>query len=126
MIRLLMIVSGAFEVAFGASALLTPNMVVDALGRRAAYRRCFSFASSARRLWRLASPLCFARDAPATSGGLAMAYGLALYNVLAVALITWTASSGAGSASLWAAGLFHALIGALFVYALAVNEKSPG
>ena len=58
MIRLLMIVSGAFEAAFGASALLTPNMVVDALGTGSGLSAVFVARSSARRLRRLASPPC--------------------------------------------------------------------
>jgi hypothetical protein len=51
-------------------------------------------------------------------GGLAAAYGLGLYNVLAAGFILWTAV-GFGGAALWSAGLVHAAIGALFVYALA-------
>jgi hypothetical protein len=59
-----------------------------------------------------------------TKGGLAAAYGLALYNVLAACLILWTAAvAGLGGAALWGAGLFHALIGVLFVYALATGAE---
>ena len=126
MLRLLMIVSGAFEAAFGASALLTPNMVIDALGTGSGLSAVFFARILGAATLALGVSALLARDSLATSGGLAVAYGLTLYNVLAGALIIWTASSGAGSASLWAAGLFHALIGALFVYALAVNGKSPG
>jgi hypothetical protein len=58
-----------------------------------------------------------ARDQTATPGGLAAAYGLTLYNVLAACVILWTATS-LGGAALWGTGLIHALIGALFVLAL--------
>jgi hypothetical protein len=65
-----------------------------------------------------------ARDQVESKGGLAAAYGLALYNVLAAALILWTvAVIGLGDAALWGAGLFHAAIGLLFVYALAVARR---
>jgi hypothetical protein len=51
---------------------------------------------------------------------LAAAYGLALYNVLAAALILCTvAVIGLGDAALLGAGLSHASIRLLFVYALA-------
>ena len=60
-----------------------------------------------------------ARDHVDAKGGLAAAYGLALYNVLAGALILWSSAViGLGGAMLWGAGLFHALVGLLFVYAL--------
>jgi hypothetical protein len=55
---------------------------------------------------------------------LAAACGLALYNVLAGALILWTAAvAGLGGAALWSAGLFHAAIGVLLVYGLAVERR---
>jgi hypothetical protein len=55
---------------------------------------------------------------------LAAAYGLALYNVLAAALILWTAwVVGLGGAALLGAGLFHALIGGLFAYALSIVPR---
>jgi hypothetical protein len=45
--------------------------------------------------------------------------------VLAGALILWTAwVVGLGGATLSSAGLFHALIGILFVYALATGSRS--
>jgi hypothetical protein len=44
--------------------------------------------------------------------------------VLAAALILWTvAVIGLGDAALWGAGLLHALIGLLFVYALAIAPR---
>jgi hypothetical protein len=60
------------------------------------------------------------RDYVQTKGGLAAVYELALYNVLAAALILCTvAVIGLGDAALLGAGLSHASIGLLFVYALA-------
>jgi len=121
MLRLLMIVSGGVEAAFGASILIVPIVVVGVLlGTEAspsavALARLLGAATLA-----LGVAALLARNALRTEGGLAAAHGLALYNVLAACLILWTASvAGLGGTALWAAGLFHAAIGALFVYALA-------
>ena len=121
MLRLLMIVSGGVEAAFGASILIVPIVVAGVLlGTEAspsavALARLLGAATLA-----LGVAALLARNALRTEGGLAAAHGLALYNVLAACLILWTASvAGLGGTALWGAGLFHAAIGALFVYALA-------
>lgn len=68
----------------------------------------------------LGAAALLARDEVNTKGGIAAAFGLALYNVLAACFILWTAAiDHSGGAALWGAGLIHAVIGALFVYALA-------
>ena len=119
MLRILMIVSGGFEAAFGASAILATPMLIGALGREGGasalfFARVFGAATLA-----LGIAALLARNALAMQGGLAAAYGLALYNVLAAGLILWTvAVAGLGGGALWGAGLFHALMGALFVFAL--------
>ena len=64
-----------------------------------------------------------ARNELQTHGGLAAAYGLTLYNVLAAIVILWTAAE-LGGASLWATGIIHAVIGTLFVSALARRVPS--
>jgi hypothetical protein len=67
----------------------------------------------------LGAAALLARDQLASQGGLAAAYGLTLYNVLAGAVILWVAAAGSlGGLALWAAGLIHAALGALFVLAL--------
>ena len=126
MLRLLMIVSGGVEAAFGASALIVPDVVIGVLlGTEAdasavALARLLGAATLALGLAAL-----MARDHLKTPGGLAAAYGLALYNVLAACLILWTASvDGLGGAALWGAGAFHAAMGALFVYALAASRST--
>jgi hypothetical protein len=54
--------------------------------------------------------------------GLAAAYGLALYNVLAACVILGTAASTTlGGGGLWGAGLVHAVFSVLFVYALVAS-----
>ena len=124
MLRLLMIVSGAFEALFGASAILATHTLIGALGTEAGTSAVFFARVLGAATLALGIAALLARDQLATKGGLAAAYGLTLYNVLAAGLILWTAAvAGLGGAALWGAGLFHALIGVLFVYALATGAE---
>jgi hypothetical protein len=121
MLRLLMIVSGAFEALFGISALLAPGQLIAALGTESNDGAVFLARILGAATLGIGIAALLARDHVDTKGGLAAAYGLALYNVLAAALILWgTAAIGLGGAMLWGAGLYHALMGVLFVYALAM------
>src|SRR5262245_56479178 len=121
MLRLLMIVSGTFEALFGLSALIAPE-----IGRLARNRSecCFLLpcAHSRRRDFGVGAAL-LARNDLNSKGGLAATHGLGLYNVLAAGFILWTAV-GLGGAALWSTGLVHAVIGALFVYALAGRAQA--
>lgn len=121
MLRLLMIVSGGFEAMFGLSALFAPALLIGSLGTGEGASAVFFARVLGAATLGLGIAALLARDQVAeTKGGLAAAYGLALYNVLAAGLILWTVTvAGLGGAALWAAGLFHALIGVFFVYALA-------
>ena len=85
MLRLLMIVSGGFEAAFGASALIVPDMLIGALGTEAGASAVFFARVLGAATLALGTAALLARDQLATKGGLAAAYGLALYNVLAAA-----------------------------------------
>jgi hypothetical protein len=124
MLRLLMLVSGAFEALFGLSALLAPNMLIGALGTAPDPAAVFLARILGAATLGIGVAALLAREHIDNKGGLAAAYGLALYNVLAGALILWTAAAaGLGGAALWSAGLFHAGIGALFAYALAVERR---
>ena len=124
MLRLLMIVSGAFEALFGIMAMLATSAVTGGLGIGAEASVIFFARVLGAATLGLGIAALLARDQVATKGGLAAAYGLALYNVLAAGLILWTAAvAGLGGAALWGAGLFHALMGVLFVYALATAAE---
>ena len=68
-------------------------------------------------------PIPPTRDQTETGGGLAAAYGLTLYNVLAACLILWTATE-LGGATLWGTGSLHAALGALLVFALLQRRRS--
>ena len=123
MLRLLMIVSGGFETLFGASAILATPMLVGALGTEAGTSALFFARMLGAATLALGIAALLARDEVKTPGGLAAAYGLTLYNVLAAVLILWTAAE-LGGASLWGVGIIHAVIGTLFISALARRVPS--
>jgi hypothetical protein len=126
MLRLLMIVSGGFEAAFGASAILATPMLIGTLGTEASTSAVFFARVLGAATLALGVAALIARNDLKSPGGLAAAYGLASYNLLAACLILWTAGTvGLGGAALWAAGAFHAAMGALFVYALAIAGNRP-
>lgn len=117
MLRLLMIVSGGFEAVFGLSTLLAPDVLIASLGADATPAAIFLARVFGAATLGLGSAALLARDQTGSQGGLAAAYGLMLYNVLAALLIVWTALS-LGGAALWSTGLIHVALGALFVFAL--------
>jgi hypothetical protein len=121
MLKPLMIVSGCVEIAFGASALIVPLMVVQAVGGTGddatfALIRLLGAATLG-----LGVAALMVRNHLDAAGGLAAAYGLGLYNVLgAVALLL--AATTVGGAGLWGGALLHIVIGALFIYAFVVRR----
>jgi hypothetical protein len=65
-----------------------------------------------------------ARDAPATSAGLAVSLGMTSYNVLAAVLIMWAAAGlGLGGLLLLGTGVAHAVLGTLFVSSLMALKR---
>jgi len=124
MLRLLMIVSGAFEALFGIAAILATEAVTGALGAGTDPSAVFLARVLGAATLGLGLAALLARNALATHGGLAAAYGLTLYNVLAACVILWTAAE-LGGASLWGVGIVHAVIGMPFVSALARRAYSP-
>jgi hypothetical protein len=109
---------------FGLSALLAPGQLIAALGTESNEGAIFLARILGAATLGLGVAALLAREYVESKGGLAAAYGLALYNVLAAALILWTAwVVGLGGAALLGAGLFHALIGGLFAYALSIVPR---
>jgi hypothetical protein len=125
MLRTLMLVSGVFEALFGFPVMIAPNLFFRALGTESSASGVFVVRVLGAATLGLAVAALLARSDLDSRGGLAAAYGLGLYNVLAGCLILWTAAAGGigGAAALWGGGLIHAAIGALFVYALATLAK---
>jgi hypothetical protein len=122
MLRWLMLVSGAIEVLFGLSALVAPLFVVEAVGGSDAGTPTLALIRllGAATLG-LGVAALLARDQLNTSGGMAAAYGLGLYNVVGAAVLV-LAAIAAGGAGLWGGALLHAAIGALFCYAFATRR----
>ena len=124
MLRWLMIVSGSFEALFGLSALLATSALVAGLGVGADASAVFLARVLGAATLGLGLAALLARNDLHSAGGLAAAYGLALYNVLAACVILGTAAmTGLGGTALWSAGLVHALIEVLFAYGLEVWRK---
>ncbi len=124
MLRWLMIVSGGFEALFGLLALLAPGQSIAALGTESNDGAVFLARILGAATLGIGVAALLARDQVETKGGLAAAYGLALYNVLGAGLILWTAAvAGVGGAALWSAGLYHTTISSLFIYALFSNRR---
>jgi hypothetical protein len=117
MLRVLMIVSGAFEALFGLAAILATSTVTDALGTGSDASAVFFARVLGAATLGIGVAALLARNELQTHGGLAVAYGLTLYNVLAAIVILWTAAE-LGQATLWVVGIIHAVIGTLFVSAL--------
>jgi hypothetical protein len=60
-----------------------------------------------------------ARNDIGSPAGLAVAYAMTCYNLLAAMFLSWaTAGLGLGGAVLWVAGIGHAVLSALFVHGL--------
>lgn len=124
MLRWLMIMSDSFEAVFGLSALLATSALVAGLGVGADASAVFLARVLGAATLGLGIAALLARNELHSSGGLAAAYGLALYNLFTACVILGTAAmTGLGGTALWGAGLVHALIAMLFVYALAVWRK---
>ena len=127
MLRFLIIVSGAVEVAFGLSALVVPNVVIDILfgtgadATAIALTRVLGAATLA-----LGAAALLARNDLRSTGGLSVAYCLTAYNLLAAVLLAWAAATGLGGTALLVAASFHALMGAALTYALAPHIRMPG
>lgn len=125
-LKLLLTISGALEVLAGLAALIGPAAVISLLlgsptdTPALVVARLFGAAAFALGLACLKS-----RDDVGTPAGLAVSIGITAYNVLAaVVLVGAAAGSSPGGLLLWAAGIGHAVLGALFVSALAATRRS--
>ena len=122
MLKLMMTVSGWIEIAFGISALAVPLMVVEAVGGTDADMPTLALVRLAgAATLALGVAALAARDHLDVAGGLAAAYGLGLYNVVAAVTLLFAAVA-AGGAGLWGGALLHSAIGALFAYALVARR----
>lgn len=124
MLKALMFVSGWIEVAFGATALIVPLIVIGALGGTSADAATLALVRllGAATLG-LGIAALLARDHLDGAAGLAAAYGLGLYNVLAALTLLFAALT-AGGEGLWSGAGLHITIAVLFCYALATKRDA--
>lgn len=124
-LRLLLIISGSLEALVGVLTLIAPATVVslllggsvDAIGSVLA--RLFGAG-----VFALGLACLKARDDVGSPAGLAVSIGITSYNVLAAVVILWAAVGlSLGGLLLWAAGIVHAVLGALFLSALAASRR---
>ena len=81
MLRVLMIVSGAFEALFGLSALIAPDALIASLGTEPNAASIFLARILGAATLGLGTAALLARDTLDGKGGLSADYGLGLYNV---------------------------------------------
>ena len=119
-LRLLLTISGVLEVLVGVLALISPAPVVSLLlggpvdPIALVLARLFGAG-----VFALGLACLKARSEVASPAGLAVGLGITSYNVLAAVVIIWAAAGlSLGGMLLWAAGIGHVVLGALFVSAL--------
>jgi hypothetical protein len=119
-LRFLLALAGALEILAGSAALIIPAPVVSLLlgvsmdPIASVLARLFGAGVCALGL----ACLKARHDAGSPAGG-AVSIGITAYNVLAAAVLLWTAAGlSLGGLLLWGAGLGHAVLGTLFVSAL--------
>jgi hypothetical protein len=124
-LRLLLTLSGGLEILAGVLTLISPTTAVTMLlgvpGDPIASVLTRLFGAG---VFSLGLACLKARDHVGTSAGLAVSIGITSYNVLAAVVLIWAAAGlGLGGLLLWAAGIGHAVLGALFVSALAASRR---
>ena len=119
-LRLLLALAGGLEILAGSAALIIPAPVVSLLFGvsmdpvASVLARLFGAG-----VFALGLACLKARHDVASPAGLAVSLGITAYNVLAAAVLLWTAAgSSLGGLLLWGAGIIHATLGGLFVSAL--------
>jgi hypothetical protein len=124
-LKLLLTLCGGLEILAGLAALITPAPVVSLLlgapvdPISSVVARLFGAG-----VFALGLACLKARDDVRSPAGLAVSVGITSYNVLAAVVLLWTAAgSGLGGLLLWAAGIGHAALGALFVSALMTSRR---
>lgn len=124
-LRLLLTLAGGLEILAGVLTLISPATAVTML----LGVPVDSVASVLTRLFgagvfALGLACLKARDDVGSTAGLAVSVGMTSYNVLAAVVLMWAAAGlGLGGLLLWAAGIGHASLGALFVSALVTSRR---
>lgn len=124
-LKLLLTISGGLETLAGLAALISPAAVILLLLGSPAdtpalvVARLFGAAAFA-----LGLACLKARDDVGASAGVAVSIGITAYNVLAAVVLVWAAAGlSLGGHLLWAAGIGHAVLGALFLSTLVGTRR---
>jgi hypothetical protein len=124
-LKLLLTISGALEALVGVLALISPAPVISLL----LGAPTDSLATVLARLFgagvfALGLACLNARNDAGSPAGLAVSIGITSYNLLAAVVLIWAAAGlGLGGMLLWAAGIGHAVLGALFLSALVGTRR---
>ncbi|MEO8340017.1 MAG: hypothetical protein ABI604_09920 [Nitrospirota bacterium] len=123
-LKLLLTLAGGLEILAGLVALIAPaHMVTMLLGVPVDAITAVVARLLGAGVFALGLACLKARDDVRSPAGLALSIGITFYNVLAAVVLFWTATgSGIGGLVLWAAGIGHAALGALFVLALSESR----
>jgi hypothetical protein len=120
-LKLLLTVSGSLEALVGVLTLISPTTAVSLLlgvpvdPIASVLTRLFGAG-----VFALGLACLKARNDTGSPAGLAVSIGITSYNLLAAVVLIWAAAGlGLGGLLLWAAGIGHAVLGALFVAGLA-------
>lgn len=125
MLRFLLALAGGLEILAGVAALVIPGPVLSLLLGGSAD----PIASVLARLFGagvfgLGLACLKARHDVGSPAGVAVSIGITAYNILAAAVLLWTAAaSGLDGLLLWGAGIGHAALGALFVAVLVASSR---
>lgn len=119
-LKLLLTISGGLETLAGLAALICPAVVISLLLGSPAdpsalvVARLFGAAAFA-----LGLACLKAREDVGAPAAVAVSIGITAYNVLAAVVLIWAAAGlTLGGLLLWAAGIGHVVLGALFLSAL--------
>jgi hypothetical protein len=124
-LRLLLALAGSLEILAGLAALIIPAPMVslllgsslDSIG--VVLARLFGAG-----VFAIGLACLKARHDAGSPAGVAVSIGITAYNVLAAVVLIWAAAGlGLGGLLLWAAGISHAVLGALFVLALVAARR---
>ena len=120
-LRFLLTLSGLLEALVGVLTLISPTTAISLLlgvpvdPIAAVLTRLFGAG-----VFALGLACVKARDDLGSPAGLAVSISITSYNLLAAVVIIWAAAGlGLGGMLLWTTGIGHAVLGALFVAALA-------
>ena len=119
-LKVLLTLSGGLEASAGAVALIAPALVINVLlgvpaeSASVVLARFFGIG-----ILSLGVAAMQARHDTESRAAISVAYAMTCYNLVVATLLIWTVMVvGLGGVLLWATGVFHIVLGVLFLQAL--------